>query len=230
MGIIKDTLKKQIQDNNLKQYNDVTGVILEFDKLSNSATVRYPNPYGEGYLCRSNVRVSNTLGGLTGDAIKSGIQCSLAFHGGNMYAPVITGVLTNNYAIKTNTDQGAFIIDSDILNVYEPENITPMVESWIDNSDNTEKYNTELQDYTSTDVSASVYDIINELDKYSDGEQGITNLDTKSTVKLKENGDIDIFVSNSVGIRISKSEHKIYLYGLGLYLNDKEICYNTKKE
>ena len=147
-----------------------------------------------------------------------------------MYAPVITGVLTNNYMIKTNTDQGAFIIDSDILNVSEPENITPMVESWIDNSDNTEKYNTELQDYTSTDVSASVYDIINELDKYSDGEQGITNLDTKSTVKLKENGDIDIFVSNSVGIRISKSEHKIYLYGLGLYLNDKEICYNTKKE
>ena len=70
------------------------------------------------------------------------------------------------------------------------------------------------------------------MDKYTAEESGMTNLDTKSTVKLRENGDIDIFVSHNVGIRISNTDHKIYMYGLGLYLNNKELkncqclCYN----
>ena len=61
----------------------------------------------------------------------------------------------------------------------------------------------------------------------------MTNLDTRSTIKLRENGDIDIFVSHNVGIRISNTDHKIYMYGLGLYLNNKELkncqclCYNN---
>lgn len=229
MGIIKDTLNKQIKSNNLKQYNDVTGLILDFDKLTNSATVRYPNPYGEGYLYRSNVKVANSLGGVTGDAIKPGIECSMTFLGNNMYAPIIVGVLTNNYTLKTNTDQGAFIPDKEIAEVKKPTG-EPMIKNWLDTSENPYKYITEFQDFSKTDVSESVYNVLNELDKYSDKEQGITNLDTKSTVKLRDNGDIDIFVSNSVGIRISQADHKIYFYGLGIYLNDQEVCYNINQD
>lgn len=230
MGIIKNTLNKQIEQNNLKQYNDTTAIILDFDKLTNSATIRYPNPYGEGYLYRSNVKVSNSLGGVTGDAIKPGIQCSITFLANNMYAPVITGVLTNNYTLKTNTDQGAFLVDREILDTVTPTNVNPMINQWLDDSENNYKYSTEYNDFTATDISRCVYNILNELDKYSDDEQGITNLKTKSTVKLKDNGDIDIFVSNSIGVRISKSTGKIFLYGLGLYLNDEEICYNIQKQ
>jgi hypothetical protein len=225
MGIIKNTLDKQIKSNNLKQYSDTTGLILDYDKLTNSASIRYPNPYGEGYLYRSNVKISNSLGGVTGNGIKPGIECNIAFLGNNMYAPIITGVLTNNYTIKTNTDQGAFIPDMEIANVGTIIG-KPMMSDWLSNSDNPYKYITEFGDFTVTDVSESVYNVLNELDKYSDGEEGITNLDTKSTIKLRDNGDIDIFVSNSVGMRISRSTHKIYLYGLGLYFNDQEICYN----
>ena len=58
------------------------------------------------------------------------------------------------------------------------------------------------------------YDTIRNINHYTDNEQGITNLSNHSTVKIKENGDIEMFVENNIGIRISKQMQKIYVYGL----------------
>ena len=51
---------------------------------------------------------------------------------------------------------------------------------------------------------------------------GITNIKNNSTVKFKDNGDIDIFVNNNTGIRISPNYKSIEVYG-NFKINGKEI-------
>ena len=234
MGVIKNTLQKQINNNNLTQYSNTTAVILSYDIVTNTATIKFPDPNGDGFLRRENVTFANTLGAATGSGIYAGQTCTISFIGGNIWSPIITGLADNLYEAKTSSDQGAYIIGVDNDNIYtKPESISPMMNDWIDeNNTNQNKYNNDLWDYTKSDTSQEVHEILQSLDKYTAEESGMTNLDTKSTVKLRENGDIDIFVSHNVGIRISNTDHKIYMYGLGLYLNNKELkncqclCYN----
>lgn len=219
MGIIKDTLNKQIQENNAQQFNDATATIIEYHYTSNTAKIRYLNPNGEGILYRDNVPIANTLGGLTGAGFHPGQSCSITFINNNIYSPLITGMIGSNYSNKTNGDQGAYLIDTSILHQDKPV-IIPMIESWIDSTNNNPaKYKNDLGDYTNIDVTKYVHELLNALNKYKPSEQGMTNLDTKSTVKLKENGDIDIFVSNNIGIRICPCNKTIEFYGLDFWFN-----------
>ena len=223
MGIIKDKLNQQICENNRQQFNDTTATIIEYDIVNNTAKIRYLNPNGEGFLYRDNVSIANTLGGVTGSGIYPGQTCAITFIKNNIYNPIITGLTSSNYALKTCTDQGAYIVDSSVLSVTKPEQITPMVNNWIEETNtDSAKYNNDLGDYTQRDSSELIHEILNTLDKYKNTEQGITNLSTKSTVKLKENGDIDIFVANNVGIRISPENKTINLYGI-LQVNNQTI-------
>ena len=63
---------------------------------------------------------------------------------------------------------------------------------------------------------------IMEIDKYKSSEDGITNIKNNSTLKFKDNGDIDIFVNNNTGIRISPNSKSIEIYG-SFKINGKEI-------
>ena len=214
MGIIKNKLNEQIQANNLRTYSDTTGTILEYDAITNRAKIIFDSPIGEGTMVRENVPVTSQSGGFTHDGIRPGTQCNIAFSNNNSYAPVITGINNSFYNDKTCSDQGACLVNEKIKNIQKPKDIIPMSSQWLDESNqNQSKYHNDLGQYQDTDVTTQIIDILTKLDKYASTEQGITNLETKSTIKFKENGDIDIFVANNIGIRISKSNKKIYVYG-----------------
>lgn len=223
MGIIKDTLKKQIDNDTRQQFNDTTATILEYNPVLNVAKIEFNNPNGEGVMYRENVSLSNTLGGVTGAGIYPGQLCTITFLGNNIYNPVITGLTGSHYANKTCSDQGAYLVDVNILTTEKPDTINPMINNWIEESNtNASKYDNELGEYTNIDIAATIHKVLNTLNKYKINEQGITNLDTKSTIKFKDNGDIDIFIANNIGIRISKVDKSINLYGI-LKINGQEI-------
>lgn len=228
MSVIKNALQKQINNDNLNRYSNTTATILGYDIVTNTATIEFLNPNGDGNVYRENVTFANTLGAATGSGIFVGQTCTISFIGGNIWSPIITGIASNLYEAKASQDQGAYIVSTDIDEEYsKPETISPMANDWIDsNNTNKRKYNNDLGDYTTSDTSKEVHEILQALNKYTNTESGITHLDTKSTIKLRDNGDIDIFVSHNVGIRISNADHNIYLYGKGIYLNNKKICYN----
>ena len=229
MSIIKNKLNEQIQANNLKTYSDTTGTILEYDAITNRVKIKFDSPIGEGIMIRENVPItSSQLGGLTHDGIRPGTKCNIAFSNNNIYAPVVTGINNSFYNYKTCSDQGACLVDEKIKEIKKPDNIIPMSLQWLDeNNQNEYKYNNDLGQYQDTDVTAEIMDILTKLDKYSNTEQGITNLETKSTIKFKDNGDIDIFVANNIGIRINKSNKKIYIYG-DLVINGEQYEFVDK--
>lgn len=224
MGIIKRQLEKTVDSKNRQNCMATTGIILEYDKVMNKARVKFNNPQGEGTIIRENVPVSMETGGVTATAVIPGSRCNLSFYKGNIHSPVITGIEGSLYNQRTCTDQGAVLIDESLMSVQEPETIVPMCQQWLDEeNEDPAKYTHDVMDFKDFNVDNTVLEIMGALNKFDDMEEGIVHLDNKSTIKIKKNGDIDIFVSNNLGIRISKDTQQIFVYG-DLMVNGKPVA------
>lgn len=227
MGAIKEELKRQVNSHDMQKFYGTSATILSYDKVNNVARIKFFDPNSGTEMLRENVPLCITMGGVTGGSILPGQRCLITFTNNNIFAPVITGISESLYNQKTFDDQGAYLVSSDILQCEKPKEIIPMSDSWIDygNQDKT-KYENDLGIFSQQDATAEAYEIINTLNKYKDNEQGITNLDNHSTFNVKENGDIDIFVANNLGIRISPSSRNISVYGT-LMVNGKEMSLDS---
>lgn len=224
MGIIKRQLEKTIDSKNRQTCLGTTGVVLEYDRVMNKARVQFNNPQGEGFIIRECVPVSMETGGVTATAITPGSRCNLSFYGGNIHSPVITGIEGSLYNKRTCTDQGAVIIDESLMSASEPEKLMPMSQQWLDEeNEDAAKYASDLTDFKDFDVDNAVAEIVGSINKFDNMEEGIVHLDNNSTIKIKNNGDIDLFVSNNLGIRISRSTQQVFVYG-DLIVNGKPVA------
>lgn len=227
MGIIGDKLQQKIENNNNIRYSDTVAEITEYDNIKNTASVKFANPNNGSIMTADNIAVKINMGGLSQAALKIGQKCWISFIGNNLLCPVITNLCDdqyydNIYSKKTNSDQGAYIVDSNINNIdINSIKITPMTDDYFNDSVSS-RYSLITKDYTGTEAIQEVRKIIMEIDKYKTSEDGITNIKNNSTVKFKDNGDIDIFVNNNTGIRISPNSKSIEVYG-SFKINGKEI-------
>lgn len=227
MGIIGDKLQQKIENNNNIRYSDTVAEITEYDNIKNTASVKFANPNNGLIMTADNIAVKINMGGLSQAALKIGQKCWISFIGNNLLCPVITNLCDdqyydNIYSKKTNSDQGAYIVDSNINNIdINSIKITPMTDDYFNDSVSS-RYSLITKDYTDTEAIQEVRKIIMEIDKYKTSEDGITNIKNNSTVKFKDNGDIDIFVNNNTGIRISPNSKSIEVYG-SFKINGKEI-------
>lgn len=213
MSAIKNSIQQQINNNNRIQFSDTTGTILSYDKTTETCRIKYLNPNGDGYMYRGNVQTANSSGGVASGSFYAGQKCLISFINDNIYNPVISGVAQSYYSERSNSDQGAYIANDEVYKVGTPEHIIAMDTDWIDDSNSDlSKYENDSARYTDTDVDNTSMDLVTTLDKYDDTEVGLTNLSNKSTVKLRDNGDIDIFTSNNTGLRICKTGN-IKFYG-----------------
>lgn len=213
MGAIKNSINKQIDRNNKIQYGNTTGTILSYDKTTNTCKVKYSNPSGNGEIYKDNVRISNHNGAITTGVNYAGKRCNIVLVNNNLYAPVVTGITDTEYAQKSSADQGSFIASDEVYKVGTPEHIIAMNTDWIDDKNkDLNKYQNELNNYSDMDVDSQAIDMLSSIERYEDEETGITSTKNKSTIKFKNNGDIDIFTENNTGIRICKSGN-IKLYG-----------------
>lgn len=219
MGQIKNIIQKQIATTDKQKFFPTSATILDYDRLYNTATIRFLNPNGDGYMVRRNVPVSSNLGTLSNNSIITSHECIISFINGNIFSPIIIGPTTSTYPFKEMSDQGSYLVDESIRQTDVPTTITPMYKDWIDDDVPYGTYDNDLCPYKDLDIKNELYDALTNLNHYSDTETGLTHLATHSGIKLKDNGDIDVFVSDNVGIRISKETHKIYLYGFDVNIN-----------
>ena len=227
MGIIGNKLQQKIENNNNIRYSDTVAEITDYDNIKNTASVKFANPNNGSIMTADNIAVKINMGGLSQAALKIGQKCWISFIGNNLLCPVITNLCDdqyydNIYSKKTNSDQGAYIVDSNINNIdIDSIKITPMTDDYFNDSVSS-RYSLITKDYTDTEAIQEVRKIIMEIDKYKTSEDGITNIKNNSTIKFKDNGDIDIFVNNNTGIRISPNSKSIEVYG-SFKINGKEI-------
>ena len=225
MSLIKNSLQNQIDNNNRIQFSDTTGTILAYDRTTETCKVKYLNPHGSGFIYRGNVNIANHAGGLASGSIFAGQKCSISFINNNIYCPVITGIPESYYSERSCSDQGAFIADDTVWKIGTDEHVIAMNLDWINDTNNDlGLYENNSARYTDIDVNQVSLDLITTLDKYEDNEVGLTNLKNKSTIKLRDNGDIDIFTGANTGIRICKDTGNIKFYG-----NDIEFTKATSE-
>lgn len=226
MGIIGDKLKEKIENNNNIRYSDTIAEITYYDNTKNTASIRFTNPNNGTIMIADNVAVKINVGGLSQAALTIGQKCWISFIGGNLLCPIITNTYDdryydNIYSKKTNSDQGAYIVNSNIndININSIE-VQPMIDDYFNDSIST-KYSLITKDYTNTEAIQEVRNMIMTINKYKPSEDGITNIKNNSTVKFKDNGDVDIFISNNTGIRIANK--KIYFYSEELNFNGIDL-------
>lgn len=225
MGIIKNALNKEVNKGRGQIYLPTTGTIEAYSQKTNLASVSYDNPNGDGRFHLESVPVSIFAGGIAGfNGIQVGMECCITFINGNVFSPVIVGVYSNYYEQKDMGDNGSCLVSRNILEAEKPSDLIPMTETWIDetNSD-PNKYINDYSDYINRDVDAFIYDTITNISKFKDTEQGLVNIESGSGIKIKDNGDIDIFIDNNSGVRISKQNHEINFYGLTLMTGNSKV-------
>lgn len=227
MGIIGDKLNQKIENNNNIRYSDTIAEITYYDNIKNTASIRFANPNNGSVMTADNIAVRVNAGGLNQAALEIGQKCWISFIGNSLLCPIITNLCDdkyydNIYSKKTNSDQGAYIINSRINDIdIDFVKITPMIDDYFNDAFAT-KYSFISKDYTDTKAVQEIRKILMEINKYKPSEDGITNIKSNSTVKFKDNGDIDIFVNNNTGIRVSPSSQSIEIYGT-FKVNGKEI-------
>lgn len=234
MGIIADKLNDKISYSNLEKYNDTIGMIMSYDHFRNVASIVFNNPNGGGVLTADNVPLKMPKGGAVPSAPQNRQKCIISFFGSNLLSPVITDLYNDEYyetvySKKTSADEGAFIIDQYINTIKAPSKIVPMINDWVETSNtDPEKYTSNMFDYTNVDVTELMMYELAQVDKYKNTEDGITNTKTNATIKCKDNGDIDIFVSNNTGIRINPDNKTINFFSKSMVCNMQEWIINTK--
>lgn len=222
MGILSDKLNEKINTSQVAKYGETIGRITSYDHTTNTASIIFMNPNGGGTLIADNVAFQLGYGGGSASSPAEGQKCCINFLNNNLLTPVISSLFDdqyyeNVYSKKTNADAGAYLVDEFIHNTDTKIKTTPMIQDWLDiNNNDDEKYVAFHDNYKEKKIVAEVYHDIAQLDKYLDTEDGITNIKNKSTIKCKDNGDIDIFVSNNTGIRINPDNKTISFFGLSL--------------
>lgn len=218
MGIISDKLDQKIRGNDVTKYGDTIAIVTGYDNIKNTASIKFTNPNGGSVLTATNISMETVGGGLSQSAPTIGQKCWITFLGSNLLSPVISSFFDdeyydNVYSKKSTADQGAYLISS-FINDIDTDSIIvkAMIEDYEDSEASKQKY-TAAKEYVNTDSTVIIRKLLMEIDKYKSSEDGITNTLTNSTVKFKDNGEIDVFVSNNTGIRINPNTKNISFFG-----------------
>lgn len=232
MGVIGDKIQEKISYNERFTNGDVCGVITEVDTFRNTASIRFPNPTNGVVTNVDNVKLPVNVGGITESSVEPGQRCWITFLNGSPLKPIISSLsdelyYDNIYSKKTNSDQGGFVVNEYINTIDLEEVDSPMSGDYFVDAP-TDIFSLVGRDYTDLDALEETKKSIIQLDKYKDTEDGVSNKKTSSTIKFKENGDIDTFVKANVGIRLSK--FRIHTYSLEMFNWGKNMTNNFTED
>ena len=98
MSSLRNKFKQVAQEQVAQQCTGTTGVLVGYNNKMNTATIKFKNPNGIGYLYRENVPVSCNLGGISSSSPICGQRCIIMFTNGNILTPVVTGIADREYS------------------------------------------------------------------------------------------------------------------------------------
>lgn len=222
MGIIKDKLQEQIQNYNNIKYGDTIAVIDKFNHITNTANIHFHDPNSGVVHYARNVAYKIQQGGMVTAVPPVGTKCWISFLSNNLLTPVITSLCDdyyhkNSYSKKTNTNSGAYINNYDVLQTDTTIETTPMIKDYYVNIEKQ-----EFEEYSNIDITKQTQQQIMESDKYKATENGVTDVITKSTIKIDEDGNVNIFVNNNTGLKVCPETGSIEIYGQ-LIINGVEV-------
>lgn len=212
---VSQTLKDKIfADYERNHYEMVVGQIQEYDESCNRANVYMYDPKNGEQVLLYNVPVEMSGLGLVSSGPFSGDQVYISFMNGSLLHPKIVGRADETFGYYTrsmtqHSKSGAYLSDtisgSSFSGSSPSSSGSAASQSWIDSGSssvgNYMNYTGNATSGTSSSAANSAY--------YRKAEVGFTHPLNRSTMKVRDNGVIDIFTSTNYGIRINPNDGSV---------------------
>lgn len=218
---ISQTIKEKVfTDYERNRYETVVGQIQEYDDTCNRANVYMYDPKNGEQVLLYNVPVEMSGLGLISSGPFSGDQVYITFMNGSLLHPKIIGRADETFgyysrSMTQHAKSGAYLSDnfgSSSFNGSSPSSSgSSASSSWIDSGSNSVgnymNYTGNATSGVSSSASNSAY--------YRKAEAGLTHPLNRSTVKIRDNGVIDMFVGTNYGIRINPNDGSVSIISNG---------------
>lgn len=222
MNLKKAIIDKVVQPHLNGSYNTVYAQVTQYDSVKNKASIEFQDAKSQGLMAIDNVPVQLGSGGVHSAGPFAGDHVWVTFANNSPLQPKIVALADENYNTSTreklkHISQGTYVPDNistrtnyDSNSIIDTTNIQPMTNDWLDyNNTNPSKYIS----FSTLDPSQQVSNTDSSLGYYNAEEPGITHPLNASTIKIRNNGIIDIFVDGNQGIRIDPSAKTINFIG-----------------
>lgn len=208
-------LKNKIIENVVKPYNNssfgtVKGKVVNFDNLRNRVDIEFQQPNSTGTMLLEKVPVAIGSVGVKPCALLKGEYVWVTFINNSPLLPKVIGVADERYEVNTREKlrhirQGTLMpkVNKDIDAELKPLSNTLLD---IDN----EEYS-KHSEYFSHSVEDRVVEFRKKIGYYNENEVGLTHHLNNSTVKINDDGTIDIFTSTNHGIKINPTTNEILI-------------------
>ena len=203
---IKDIALEPIREN----VGLVTGQIVFYDNVTNRAEVKYDDPSNGGVVSAKGVPVEIASLGVSSSGPFPGDQVYIAFLNNNPALPRIIGRADLDYKyysreLYEHGRSGSQLslsyggITAGLTNAFTDSPPIPTYQQWLTVGDK----EATARNIALNAFSASAFeDQSSSLTNYELAEIGLTHPGTASTVKLYNNGVIDIFATTDLGMRV----------------------------
>jgi hypothetical protein len=214
MSELSKAIKTKVLEPHLNQFYDmIKATILEYDNSHNRAKIKFDDPRGSGFIELEDVPVQLGSGGVSSSGPFIDDEVWISFENKNIFSPKIVSLCDEQFNNKTkerfnHSLQGAYLPEEEENTDIDFDGFMPLYNDWIDNDNNDYSLYT---DYI-IDPIEEMNTVLNDCKYYSTSELGLTHPFNRSTIKIKDNGNIDIFIEDSQGIRINTIDKSINFF------------------
>ena len=193
------------------KFTNATGQVVSYNKTHNIADVYIPSIIDGNGLSLKDVAVQIAGVGLHQSSLKRGDSVYIQFNNGSIFQPKILGKSDELYATHTRKEE-THLRKGDLVVSQEKEDgeITSSSSTWLDTE------NEDVFKYESYRNVSGINNVSNKIAKkghFNDQEVGLYNPVSSSVVKIKDDGEIDIFISTNIGIKINPQTKTIEILG-----------------
>lgn len=208
----KNSLVENILTPSMKtKLTNATGQVVSYNETHNLADIYIPSIIDGNGLSLKEVPVQIAGIGLHQSSLKRGDSVYVQFNNGSVFQPKILGKADELYATHTKTAETHLRKgELQVSQILEEGEITSSSSTWID-SENSSVF--KYESYRNTSAIANVSFKMIDKGQFNNQDVGLYNPVSSSIMKVKDDGEIDIFVATNIGIRINPTTKVIEILG-----------------
>lgn len=215
----KDTLiNKVVKPHTSQMFSNSIGKVISYDEKHNRADVLVSS--SGSFTTLEGVPLQLSGRGIMTSKLQIDDLVYIQYNNGSVFQPKIVGFADEDYSNKTR-EKSKHLRKGSLLSTFKErdDELKPRVKSRIDNNSDSFKH-FEYRELSAVDT---LVDKVENIGYFNNQELGLFHPILSSLVKLKDNGDIDIFTGTNVGIRVNRKERTIEFFG-----DNSTICDNWK--
>lgn len=204
----KDTLIKNVINPHTSQmFSNSVGKVIKYYEEDNKVDLIVSS--SGTFTTLESVPIQISGKGIIGSSLKEDDLVYIQYNNGSIFQPKVVGLADEDYSNNTRESskherKGTFLSSPKNIN----GEIVPRIKKRLQNSDGFKH-----EEYKNSSCLDTLSNKSNTLGYFSNNEVGLYHPILSSLVKLKDNGDIDIFIGTNIGIRINKENKTIQTFG-----------------